>query len=211
LSKVERCAPTTKKFTLNLLDFGRSERNVLPTCVTLGPFSANRNTNFKKERQMKRILVVVAVVVLCFALSGLTLAQNSADPRVGTWKLNLAKSNFVGMPAPKSLTRTIEAHGQGEKITYKGVAPDGSPIAFSITTNLDGKPVPFVGTGVAGGADTDAPKRIDSHTVTTTTTKAGKVGGERTICSCKRREDYNPNDKRNGCQGPAVYARTYLG
>jgi hypothetical protein len=124
---------------------------------------------------MKRILVVVAVVVLCFALSGLTLAQNSADPRVGTWELNLAKSNFAGMPAPKSETRTIEARGKGEKISFKGVAADGSPIAFSITTNLDGKPVPFVGTGVAGGADTDAPKRIDPYTVTSTATKAGKV------------------------------------
>jgi hypothetical protein len=124
---------------------------------------------------MKRILVIVAVVVLCFGLSGLTLAQNGADARVGTWKLNVAKSNFAGMPAPKSLTRTIEAHGKGEKITYKGVAPDGSPVAFTITTNLDGKPVPFVGTGVAGGADMDAPKRIDRYTVTTTTTKAGKV------------------------------------
>jgi hypothetical protein len=124
---------------------------------------------------MKRILVVVAVVVVCLALSGLTLAQNSADPRVGTWKLNLAKSNFGGMPAPKSETRTIEARGNGEKISFEGVAADGSPIAFSITTNLDGKPVPFVGTGIAGGADTDAPKRIDPYTVTSTSTKAGKV------------------------------------
>ena len=124
---------------------------------------------------MKRILVVVAVVVVCLALPALTLAQNSADPRVGTWKLNLAKSNFGGMPAPQSETRTIEAHGKGEKISFKGVAADGSPIAFSITTNLDGKPVPFVGTGVAGGADTDAPKRIDPYTVTSTATKAGKV------------------------------------
>ncbi|MGA2508763.1 MAG: hypothetical protein ABSG27_00920 [Candidatus Acidiferrales bacterium] len=124
---------------------------------------------------MNRISAIVVVVVASVAVSGLTLAQNTADPRVGTWKLNLAKSNFAGMPAPQSETRTVEAQGKGEKITFNGVAADGSPIAFTITTNLDGKPVPFVGTGVAGGADTDAPKRIDPYTVTSTATKAGKV------------------------------------
>jgi hypothetical protein len=124
---------------------------------------------------MKRILRLIAVLVVAMAGSVVMLAQNSADPRVGTWKLNLAKSNFAGMPAPKSETRIIEARGKGEKITFKGIAADGSPIAFTITTNLDGKPVPFVGTGVAGGADTDAPKRIDPYTVTSTSTKAGKV------------------------------------
>jgi len=124
---------------------------------------------------MKRILVVVAVVVVCLALSGLTPAQNSADPRVGTWKLNLAKSSFAGMPAPKSETRTVEAQGDGEKITFKGIAADGSPIAFNLTAKLDGTPAPLVGTGVPGGADMSAPKRIDPYTLTSTTTKAGKV------------------------------------
>jgi hypothetical protein len=124
---------------------------------------------------MKRILRPICVLVVALAGSALMLAQGTADPRVGTWKLNLEKSNFAGMPAPKRVTRTVEAQGDGEKITYDGVAADGSPIAFSITTNLDGKPVPFVGTGVAGGADTDAPKRINPYTVTSTTTKAGKV------------------------------------
>ncbi|HTR47082.1 MAG TPA: hypothetical protein VMM16_06850 [Verrucomicrobiae bacterium] len=123
---------------------------------------------------MKRILAIVAVVVVSLAVSSLMLAQDT-DPRVGTWKLNLSKSNFAGMPAPKSETRTIEAQGNGYKVTYDGVAADGSPIAFTFTTNFDGKPVPFSGTGVAGGADMVAVKRIDSHTEASTTTKAGKV------------------------------------
>jgi len=124
---------------------------------------------------MKRVLTIVAVVVVALAGSGLMLAQNAADPRVGTWKLNLAKSNFAGMPAPKSEMRTVEAQGNGEKVTFNGVAADGSPIAFSVTAKLDGTPAPLVGTGAAGGADMSAPKRIDPYTLTSTTTKAGKV------------------------------------
>lgn len=123
---------------------------------------------------MKRIFVIIAAVVVSLAVSGLTLAQGT-DPRVGTWKLNLAKSQFTGTPAPKSTTRTVEAQGNGYKITYNGVAADGSPIAFTITSNFDGKPVPISGTGAASGADMAAIKSIDSHTETSTTTKAGKV------------------------------------
>ena len=122
---------------------------------------------------MKRTLAIVTVVV-SLAVSGLILAQGT-DPRVGTWKLNLAKSTFTSGPAPKSTTRTVEAQGNGYKITYNGVAADGSPIAFTIASNFDGKAVPISGTGVAGGADMAAIKSIDSHTETSTTTKAGKL------------------------------------
>lgn len=124
---------------------------------------------------MKRILAIAAAVVVSSPVSGLMSAQSTTDLRLGTWKLNLAKSNFAGMPAPKNETRTVEAQGNGEKITYDGIGADGSPITFTITTNLDGKPCPLVGTGIAGGADMAAPKRIDAYTVTSKTTKKGAL------------------------------------
>lgn len=121
---------------------------------------------------MKRIFVFVTAIALSLAASGVSLAQN--NPFVGTWKLNLAKSKFTGIQAPKSETRTIVAQGAGEKITYKGIASDGSPISYSITTNLDGKDVPYSGTQPFG-ADTVAPKRVDANTVTSVSKKAGKT------------------------------------
>ena len=39
------------------------------------------------------------------------------------------------------------AEGNGEIIGYKGIADDGSPIAYSVTTNLDGKDEPYSGKG----------------------------------------------------------------
>jgi hypothetical protein len=124
---------------------------------------------------MRRILAIVACAVVALAGADLILAQATVNPRVGTWKLNLAKSNFAGMPAPKSETRTVEAQGNGEKVTYDGVAADGSRIALTFTTNLDGKPVPIVGTGATGEADMTTVTRLDSRTQTSTTTRAGKV------------------------------------
>ncbi len=121
---------------------------------------------------MKRILMLVSVLTLSLAASGVSLAQN--DPFVGTWKLNVAKSKFTGMSAPKSETRTMVAQGNGLKITYDGIAADGSSISYSITSNLDGKDSPIGGTSPLG-ADSAAIKRVDANTITSVAKKAGKT------------------------------------
>jgi len=117
---------------------------------------------------MKRTLVLVAALSLVGSLS---LAQN--DLSVGTWKLNVAKSQFTGTPAPKSETRTLATQGDGYKVTYEGMAADGSRIAYSFTTNLDGKDSPISG-AAPFGADTVAVKRVDAYTTTGVVKKAGK-------------------------------------
>jgi hypothetical protein len=121
---------------------------------------------------MKRIFVFVTAIALSLVASGVLLAQD--NPFVGKWTLNLAKSKFTGMQAPKSETRTIVAQGDGEKITYEGIASDGSSISYSITTNLDGKDAPYSGTQPFG-ADTVAAKRVDANTTTSISKKAGKT------------------------------------
>ena len=125
---------------------------------------------------MKRLLVFATVVALSLVCSGLLLAQSNTQ--VGTWKLDLAKSKYssAGL-APKSVTGTVEAQGDGIKVTVDGVAADGSPIAYSYMTNYDGKDSPISGVGAPGGEDTIAGKRIDANTTTSTGKKAGKVVG----------------------------------
>jgi len=55
-------------------------------------------------------------------------------------KLNLTKSKYNTAQPPKSETETAEAQGDGStKLSYEGVAADGSPFAFSFATNYDGK------------------------------------------------------------------------
>lgn len=125
---------------------------------------------------MKHILTTVAVVVLSLAGSSLLMAQSIDPSYLGVWKLNLAKSKYTN-PSPKSMTRTIEAQGNGLKGNFDGIAADGSRIAYSFTTHLDGKPVPISGSGIPGGADMIAVKPLNSRTTTTTTTKGGRVVG----------------------------------
>jgi hypothetical protein len=120
---------------------------------------------------MKKALASTAVVLL--SVTGL-LAQS--NPMVGTWKLNVAKSKFTPGPAPKSQMATIEAAGDGIKNVTKGVAADGSAIAYEYTaSSLDGKDYPITGSGAPGGGDTIAVKRSDAYTMQSTIKKAGKV------------------------------------
>ena len=123
---------------------------------------------------MKRLLTFTSVVILVLVFSGVLLAQS--NPALGTWKLDLAKSKYSPAgTAPKSDALIYEAQGDGVKVSSNGVAWDGSRIAFSFTTNYDGKDSAVSGTGFPNGADTIAVKRIDSNTSTATGKKAGKV------------------------------------
>lgn len=123
---------------------------------------------------MKRLLEFVTLVGLAVVASGPLLAQS--NPVVGTWKLNLEKSKYNPGPAPKSLTRTVEAQGDAVKYSFEGVSADGSRVAYSFTVNYDGKDYPITGS-MPGGADTITIKRIDSNTFEATLKKAGKVIG----------------------------------
>jgi len=43
------------------------------------------------------------------------------DPAIGTWKLNLSKSNFKLTPAPKSSVLKVEAWEDGLKLSVDTV------------------------------------------------------------------------------------------
>jgi hypothetical protein len=123
---------------------------------------------------MTQVLKVVAIAVL--AVLGAAAAQAQSNPIVGTWKLNLEKSKYDPGPAPKSLTRTVEAQGDGLKYTFEGVAADGKPIAYGFSVQFDGKDNPITGS-MPSGADTISGKRINANHYEATLKKGGKVIG----------------------------------
>jgi hypothetical protein len=98
----------------------------------------------------------------------------AADPVVGTWKLNLAKSTFSPGPAPKSQTRTYAESPQGITLTIKTTAADGKESTSTLTFKDDGKPYP-----ASGNPDFEmvSVTRVDASTVHSTQTKAGAAVG----------------------------------
>jgi len=73
---------------------------------------------------------------LMLLATGLAATLSAADPFVGVWKLNMAKSNFKS-GAPRQQTTTItESNGQ-TRIRIEGIAADGTPtlVDYTIPTN----------------------------------------------------------------------------
>jgi hypothetical protein len=83
---------------------------------------------------MRKVMLVLAV----FGLVGLLWA---ADPFVGTWKMNPAKSNS-GNPPLNSFTVKFEAEDNGVKVTEDIVEADGKVIHRSFSARYDGKDYP---------------------------------------------------------------------
>jgi len=115
--------------------------------------------------------VLICSAMVLGACAG-TMSGQTADPRIGTWKLNVAKSQFNPGPPNQSLTVKVEASGQGEKVATEGVNADGTRAATQYTANFDGKDNPLTGSQIA---DTVSLKRIDQRTSERTDKKAGAV------------------------------------
>ena len=79
------------------------------------------------------------VFVLCAAIS----SAQAPDPLVGTWKLNLTKSNYT-TPAPKSMTVTFTPAAKGYAVTIDAIGPDGQPQKWGYTSSFDGSESPVV-------------------------------------------------------------------
>ena len=91
--------------------------------------------------------------------------ENSNDPFVGTWKLNLAKSKFNPPldPAPVNLIAQWAAQANGMfELIEDGVGADGKPFRFVFGPfRLDGKDYPLTG---MPDRDVSAWTRIDANT-----------------------------------------------
>lgn len=100
------------------------------------------------------------------------LSAQGGDSRIGTWKLNVAKSKYSPGPPPQSQTLKVEASGKGEKVTSEVVNADGTNTTTQYTANFDGKDSPLTGSPIA---DMVSLKRIDARTTERTDKKGGTV------------------------------------
>jgi hypothetical protein len=80
------------------------------------------------------------------AMLAFTAVAVAANPVVGTWQLNPAKSKFSPGPAPKTDTRTYTESADGITMTWKSAAADGKEINVKSTFKTDGKDYPVTRT-----------------------------------------------------------------
>jgi len=116
---------------------------------------------------MKRLVLVVLLVSAASAL-------RAADPVLGAWHLNLAKSRYDPGPPPKSQTRIYREESGGIKAIVITVHKNGNSDTVHYPASYDGKEHP-----VSGSPDTDGilMKRVDEYTAESLLTHAGNTIG----------------------------------
>jgi hypothetical protein len=120
-----------------------------------------------------RSLVISAILIVILVLAVAVIAM-AADPHVGTWKFNLAKSMINSGPPDKSGIVTITAQDGGIKLVGDSVDAEGKLNHAELAAKYDGKDYPFTGNP---GADTVSLKKIDANTWIEVFKKAGKEVG----------------------------------
>jgi hypothetical protein len=124
---------------------------------------------------LKSICKLVAVLPIAV----LTLA--AADPILGTWKLNTAKSKYSPGPGPKSSTVTFSEEGDWLVTRTEGVDAEGQQVSRSNRYKRDGKEYPYDG---PSGKGTIAVKRSDDyHSDGTIKGTGGSTSKVRTVIS----------------------------
>jgi hypothetical protein len=120
----------------------------------------------------RSVLVTVFTVTAILAVA-FTVSAQSADPWVGTWKLNLEKSKYSPGPLPKSIIRKVESSEGGLKETADVVNAQGQATHSETSAKFDGKEYP-----VKGGPTPNTTrmyKRIDDRTYEFVTKVDGKA------------------------------------
>lgn len=129
-----------------------------------------------------RVNRLVFLVMACVAAASVVMF--AADPNIGTWKLNLAKSKFADATmAPKSAVTKIEAAaGGGVTVTVNNVNADGKTVHYTYTAKYDGKDYPVKGDE---NRDSIAITRKDDFNYTVVSKKAGKITSTATVMYSK--------------------------
>ena len=115
----------------------------------------------------------VAVGILSIAVMSSLIIAQATDLRIGTWKLNLAKSKYITGTPPKSQTLKFASSADGGfKFTVDTVPTNGEPTHTETVAKIDGKEYPVTGDM---NADVRSYTKVDEHTLTLKQKKGDKV------------------------------------
>jgi hypothetical protein len=107
-------------------------------------------------------------LAFCFLAGAACFA---ADPQMGSWKLNEAKSKFTPGTA-KNTVVVYEAVGDQMKVTVEGTDAKGKPARNEWTGRFDGKDYPVTGDPTS---DMRSYKKVNDRTLEFTVRKNRKV------------------------------------
>ena len=111
---------------------------------------------------------------LLLVLTGATVTVWAADPVLGTWKLDVAKSTYRPGPPPASETRVYQASAEGVKVTIVTTDANGKSATIEHPANFDGKDYAVTGSSRVNAISL---KRIDDYKSEAILKHASKIIG----------------------------------
>jgi hypothetical protein len=137
-------------------------------------------------KHLNRPIVFACVVAAACLLPQEGLAQ--ANPRIGTWKLNVGKSTYQQGHAPSTETRAYLATDDGGvQLTSSAVLPSGTKQPSGYRAKYDGKEYPYSGTAgdtiamTGDGWATDSTIKMGGKVTQTTHSVVSKDGKTMTL------------------------------
>jgi hypothetical protein len=125
---------------------------------------------------MKARTILGSLAALCTA-AAISYAAD-ANPQMGTWKLNEAKSKFNPGATKNSMVVYAPAPNDTVKITVDGTDKDGKAVHNEWVGKFDGKDYPVTGDQTF---EARSYKQVNPNTLEMTVKKGGKVVGGGTI------------------------------
>jgi hypothetical protein len=141
------------------------EGSYLPVVSVKKILTENQNPVLIAHMKTKTFGLTLAI---CFLAGAVCFAAN---PQMGSWKLNEAKSKFVP-GSPKNTMVVYEAAGDGVKVTVNGVDAKGKPTHNEWTGKFDGKNHPVTGDPTS---EARSYKKIDDRTLELTVWYHGRI------------------------------------
>ena len=136
--------------------------------------TTQRNSRGKRTF-VEKVLWSVFLAALMASGGAVIAAGSDADPAVGTWKLNPAKSTFAGIPAYKSQIRIYSRSAQDITLKMTTVSAEGKETTTRATYRLNGKDYPSMGNP---DFDSLSGMQIDTNIVEFTLKRTGKPVGK---------------------------------
>jgi hypothetical protein len=91
---------------------------------------------------LRGAFVILGALASCVSVEGQT-GTAAQDPRIGTWTLNLEKSQFTPGSKPRMQVRQLQSRPDGFVVfTQIGLDGQGNPTFIQTTYKLDGKGYP---------------------------------------------------------------------
>ena len=146
LGRLELTRHATKDRIHALANSDRRWSNLAWPVATMSTETVGAASYRWSRQAVSRHVAIMAIAVMFSPMTALVAAQSAANPLVGRWELNVARTHYGGGAEPRVRESLIcRAAGVATTCTTTSLRPDGRTVVGTFTARDDGTPAPVQG------------------------------------------------------------------